>query len=135
MTKISDQRRMVTEFALAMGHPVSVSLEPVLLDFRMKLIGEESSEVADAITQLGDELPGGPFLETAKQDVAKELADLLYVIYGMASAFDIDIDEAFRRVHKSNMSKLGDDGKPVYRADGKVMKGPNYRKPDMGGTW
>lgn len=58
--------------------------------------------------------------------VAKELADILYVVYGTAAAYGIPIDNVFREVHRSNMSKLGEDGKPIYREDGKVLKGPNY---------
>ena len=61
----------------------------------------------------------------------KELADLVYVCYQMAASQEWDLDEAMRRVHKSNMSKLGEDGKPIYRADGKVLKGPNYKEPTL----
>ena len=61
----------------------------------------------------------------------KELADLVYVCYQMAASQEWDLDEAMRRVHKSNMSKLGEDGKPIYRADGKVLKGPNYKPPQL----
>lgn len=61
----------------------------------------------------------------------KELADLVYVCYQMAASQDWDLDEAMRRVHESNMSKLGEDGKPIYRADGKVLKGPNYQPPNL----
>ena len=61
----------------------------------------------------------------------KELADLVYVCFQMAASQDWDLDEAMRRVHKSNMSKLGEDGKPIYRADGKVLKGPNYAPPHL----
>lgn len=68
-----------------------------------------------------------------KKKLAKELADLLYVVYGTAATYGIPIDEVFNRVHESNMSKLGVDGKPVYRDDGKVLKGPNYKEPDMEG--
>ena len=67
-----------------------------------------------------------------REATLKELADLVYVTYGMAATFGWDLDEAVRRVHASNMSKLGEDGKPIYREDGKVMKGPNYFKPDLG---
>ena len=59
----------------------------------------------------------------------KELADLVYVCYQMAASQEWDLDEAMRRVHESNMSKLGADGKPIYRPDGKVLKGPNYKEP------
>jgi len=65
-------------------------------------------------------------------NMIKELADLVYVVLGTFIAFGWDFDKAFDRVHESNMSKLGPDGKPVYREDGKVMKGPNYKPPYMG---
>lgn len=65
------------------------------------------------------------------ENLLKELADVIYVTYGYAAAFGWDLDEALRRVHASNMSKLGDDGQPIYRDDGKVKKGPNYQKPDL----
>lgn len=63
--------------------------------------------------------------------LAKELADLLYVVYDAAAAFGLDIDKVFAEVHSSNMSKLGSDGKPIYREDGKVLKGPNYTPPNL----
>lgn len=59
----------------------------------------------------------------------KELADLVYVCYQFAASQEWDLDKAMHRVHQSNMSKLGEDGKPIYRADGKVLKGPNYQPP------
>jgi len=61
----------------------------------------------------------------------KELADLVYVCYQYAESQEWDLDEAMRRVHASNMSKLGEDGKPIYRGDGKVLKGPNYAPPEL----
>ena len=61
----------------------------------------------------------------------KELADLVYVCYQYAENMRWDLDEALYRVHESNMSKLGDDSKPIYRDDGKVLKGPNYKPPDL----
>ena len=61
----------------------------------------------------------------------KELADLVYVCAQYAANMGWDLDEALRLVHESNMSKLGPDGKPIRRADGKVLKGPNYQKPDL----
>ena len=63
--------------------------------------------------------------------VLKELADLVYVCYQYAANEGWDLDEAMDRVHKSNMSKLDEDGKPLYRADGKVLKGPNYQPPNL----
>ena len=61
----------------------------------------------------------------------KELADLVYVCYQYAENMHWFLDEALNRVHESNMSKLGEDGKPIYRDDGKVLKGPNYKPPDL----
>ena len=63
---------------------------------------------------------------TNEEAMLKELADLVYVTYGYAATYGWDLDEAVRRVHKSNMSKLGNDDKPLKRPDGKVLKGPNY---------
>ena len=66
-----------------------------------------------------------------KEEALKELADLVYVCYQYAENMGWFLDEALDRVHKSNMSKLGEDGKPIYREDGKVLKGPNYQPPDL----
>ena len=83
------------------------------------LIDEEWSEYHEAF-HLKDEC-----------EQLKELADLVYVCFQMAASQEWDLDEAMRRVHKSNMSKLGEDGKPIYRGDGKVLKGPNYAPPNL----
>ena len=64
-------------------------------------------------------------------DCLKELADLVYVCYQYADNMRWDLDEALNRVHISNMSKLGEDGEPIYREDGKVLKGPNYQPPNL----
>ena len=65
------------------------------------------------------------------KEVADALTDILYVTYGAGHAFGIDLDKCFEEVQNSNMSKLGSDGKPIYNEKGKVMKGPNYFKPDL----
>jgi len=65
------------------------------------------------------------------KEVADALTDILYVTYGAGHAFGIDLDKCFSEVQESNMSKLGSDGKPIYNETGKVMKGPNYFKPDL----
>ena len=83
------------------------------------LIDEEWSEFHEAYHH-----------ETYEQQL-KELADLVYVCYQYAENMEWDLDEAMHRVHKSNMSKLGLDGKPIRRADGKVLKGPNYQPPNL----
>jgi len=66
-----------------------------------------------------------------QSDTLKELADLVYVCFQYAENMGWDLDEAMNRVHLSNMSKLGEDGKPIYREDGKVLKGPNYEPPTL----
>ena len=86
---------------------------------RISLIQEELDELKEAITN-------NDLLE-----VADALTDLLYVTYGAGHAFGIDLDKCFQEVQNSNMSKLGEDGKPIYNEFGKVMKGPKYFKPDL----
>ncbi|MBI52079.1 MAG: hypothetical protein CL779_02535 [Chloroflexi bacterium] len=83
------------------------------------LIDEEYSEFIEAHYGLD------------RVDCLKELADLVYVCYQYAANLNWDLDSAMDRVHKSNMSKLGEDGKPIYRDDGKVLKGPNYKPPTL----
>ena len=68
---------------------------------------------------------------TVVAEALKELADLVYVCYQYAENMNWFLDEALHRVHESNMSKLGEDGKPIYREDGKVLKGPNYKPPNL----
>ena len=86
---------------------------------RLDLIKEELSELTDAMNNKD-------LLE-----VADALTDILYVTYGAGHAFGIDLDKCFDEVQNSNMSKLDEDGKPIYNDHGKVMKGPNYFKPDL----
>ena len=86
---------------------------------RLDLIKEELAELTDAMNNKD-------LLE-----VADALTDILYVTYGAGHAFGIDLDKCFDEVQKSNMSKLGQDGKPIYNEAGKVMKGPSYFKPDL----
>ena len=69
--------------------------------------------------------------KNAQEETLKELADLVYVCYQYAENMNWFLDEALNRVHRSNMSKLGEDGKPIYREDGKVLKGPGYKPPDL----
>ena len=88
-------------------------------ELRISLIIEELEELKKAIKD-------NDILE-----VADALTDILYVAYGAGHAFGIDLDKCFKEVQESNMSKLGFDGKPIYNESGKVMKGPNYFKPDL----
>ena len=86
---------------------------------RIDLIKEELEELTNAMN------------EKDLTEVADALTDILYVTYGAGHAFGIDLDRCFEEVQNSNMSKLGEDGKPIYNEAGKVMKGPTYFKPDL----
>ena len=90
-----------------------------IVNLRLNLIKEELEELQEAIKQ--EDL----------LEVADALTDILYVTYGAGHAFGIDLDNCFDEVQKSNMSKLGADGKPIYNQSGKVMKGPKYFKPNL----
>lgn len=93
-------------------------------ELRLALIREEFKEVAD---ELLDAMSGTGNLP----HLAKELADLLYVVYGTAEVFEIPLQAVFNEVHLSNMSKLGENGEVLRRADGKILKGPRYFEPDI----
>ena len=115
---------LVGDFMEAFGQ--DVQLEPTWPDFntrelRLELIAEELDELSDAVA------------DRDMIQIADALTDLLYVVYGAGHAFGIDFDECFQEVHASNMSKLGENGRPIYREDGKVMKGPGYFEPDLEG--
>jgi predicted HAD superfamily Cof-like phosphohydrolase len=100
---------------------------------RISLLAEELEELTDELEPLNGFTYGVDDLDLPA--VAKEMADVLYILYGTAVAWGIDLDEAFRRVHESNMSKLWSDGRPRYRyPDGKVLKPPTYQKPDLTDT-
>ena len=86
---------------------------------RIDLIKEELEELTEAMQ------------DENLLEVADALTDILYVTYGAGHAFGIDLDKCFEEVQNSNMSKLGEDGIPIYNEAGKVMKGPNYFKPDL----
>ena len=90
-----------------------------ITNLRINLIREELSELKEAV-------------ETKDiKEVADALTDILYVTYGAGHAFGINLDKCFEEVQNSNMSKLGSDGKPIYNEQGKVMKGPDYFKPNL----
>ena len=113
---------LVGDFMEAFGQ--KVELEPTWPDFntrelRLDLIQEELDELAQAME------------DRDMVQIADALTDLLYVVYGAGHAFGIDLDECFQEVHSSNMSKLGPNGKPIHREDGKVLKGPGYYEPDL----
>ena len=127
---MKEQLRMMEEFHLAFGHPVN---QPHLMGdvsfvkLREKLIYEEMMEICD---QLYDDCQANGKISP---NLLKEGADLLYVLLGTFVSLGLgdQLIEAFKRVHESNMSKLDENGKPIYRNDGKVLKGPNYRPPNL----
>lgn len=90
-----------------------------IVDLRYALIEEELSELKGAIN------------DKDITEIADALTDILYVTYGAGHAFGINLDKCFEEVQNSNMSKSGSDGKPIYNDQGKVMKGPNYFKPNL----
>lgn len=113
---------LVGDFMEAFGQiiePEPIIPDDMIVDLRVDLIAEEFLELREAV---------------ANEDIveiADALTDLLYVVYGAGHAFGIDLDECFLEVHASNMSKLDDEGQPIYREDGKVLKSDNYFKPNL----
>ena len=112
----------VKKFMKTFGQEVKEKAEfpgDKITTLRYELINEELEELKDAIDKRDI------------KEVADALTDILYVTYGAGHAFGINLDKCFKEVQNSNMSKLGIDGKPIYNDKGKVMKGPNYFKPDL----
>ena len=112
----------VKQFMITFGQEVKDKPEfpnDKIVDLRIKLIEEELQELKDAIK------------ENNLIEVADALTDILVVTYGAGIAFGINLDKCFEEVHRSNMSKLSAEGKPIYNEYGKVMKGPNYSKPNL----
>jgi predicted HAD superfamily Cof-like phosphohydrolase len=112
---------MVREFHYAFGHPVrsTPQVDVPETDLRIKLLREEVQEYADGIAA-GDLV-----------NVAQELADIIYVAYGAALVHGINLDEVVKEVHRANMSKLDDNGLPILRDDGKVLKSKNFVPADV----
>ena len=113
---------LVGDFMEAFGQlvePEPIIPDDTIVDLRVDLIAEEFLELREAI--VNEDIV----------EIADALTDLLYVVYGAGHAFGIDLDECFLEVHASNMSKLDNDGQPIYREDGKVLKSDNYFKPNL----
>lgn len=122
---------LVLECHKAMEMSIDEQYSVNLLKLRQKLINEETQELNVEINSLINEIETqGSVTKETKLKMFKELADLQYVLSGMVVSFGIPMEEVFQRVHNSNMSKLV-DGKPLKREDGKFLKGPNYKKPDL----
>ena len=112
----------VKKFMKTFGQEVKEKAEfptDKITSLRYDLIREELDELKEAIDNKDI------------KEVADALTDILYVTYGAGHAFGINLDKCFEEVQSSNMSKLGEDGRPIYNDKGKVMKGPNYFKPDL----
>jgi len=112
----------VKKFMVTFGQEVKNKAEfpnEKITKLRYDLIREELEELGQAIK------------DKDIKEVADALTDILYVTYGAGHAFGIDLDKCFEEVQSSNMSKLGANGRPIYNENGKVMKGPNYFKPDL----
>ena len=126
--KLLEQAR---KFREAFGQEVleSVSrygfINSKLYQMQTALVAEEATEFLKA----ADELYADPENDKCKENFLKEASDLVFVVYQHCAAHGFDLDTAMDRVFESNMSKLGEDGKPIYRKDGKVLKGPGYKPP------
>ena len=112
----------VKKFMEIFGQEVKTKAEfpsEKIIKLRYDLIKEELNEFEQALK------------DKDLKEVADSLTDILYVTYGAGHAFGIDLDKCFNEVQRSNMSKLDSDGKPIYNDDGKVLKGPNFSKPNL----
>ncbi len=118
MTNFDSVKKFMEKFGQEVKTKTEFPSEKIV-KLRYDLIKEELDEFAQAIK------------DRDITEVEDSLTDILYVTYGAGVAFGIDLDKCFDEVQRSNMSKLGADGKPIYNKDGKVMKGPQYFKPDL----
>ena len=118
MTNFEKVGLFMTTFGQEVKKKPSFSTDKIN-NLRISLIEEELKEFKEAM------------LKKNLEEVADALTDILYVTYGAGHALGINLDNCFQEVQKSNMSKLGNDGKPIYNEHGKVMKGPNYFKPNL----
>ena len=119
MTNFKSVKKFMETFGQEIREKASFP-DDKITSLRYDLIKEELEELKEAMDNRDI------------KEVADALTDILYVTYGAGHAFGIDLDKCFEEVQNSNMSKLGSDGKPIYNDMGKVMKGPNYFKPDLG---
>ena len=118
MTNFESVKKFMETFGQEIKEKAGFPNEKIT-SLRYDLINEELDELKEAMDNKDI------------KEVADALTDILYVTYGAGHAFGINLDNCFKEVQNSNMSKLGKDGKPIYNESGKVMKGPNYFKPDL----
>ena len=119
MTNFESVKKFMETFGQEVKSEASFPKDKIIR-LRLDLIREELSELEEALEKKDI------------KEVADALTDILYVTYGAGHAFGINLDKCFVEVQNSNMSKLGSDGKPIYNENGKVMKGPDYFKPNLG---
>jgi predicted HAD superfamily Cof-like phosphohydrolase len=118
MSNFSSVKKFMETFGQEVKNKAEFPSEKIQ-DLRVSLIDEELSELKEAIENKDI------------KEVADALTDILYVTYGAGHAFGIDLDKCFDEVQRSNMSKLDENGKPIFNKHGKVLKGPNYFKPNL----
>jgi len=118
MTNFESVKKFMETFGQEIKEKAGFPNEKIT-SLRYDLINEELDELKEAMDNKDI------------KEIADALTDILYVTYGAGHAFGINLDKCFKEVQNSNMSKLGEDGKPIYNEKGKVMKGPNYFKPDL----
>ena len=118
MTNFSSVKKFMETFGQEVKNKAEFPSEKIQ-DLRISLIEEELSELKEAIENKN------------LKEVADALTDILYVTYGAGHSFGIDLDKCFDEVQRSNMSKLDENGKPIFNEHGKVLKGPNYFKPNL----
>ena len=118
MTNFTDVKKFMETFGQEVKNKAEFPSDKTV-KLRYDLIKEELDEFQEALN------------DKSLKEVADSLTDILYVTYGAGHAFGIDLDKCFDEVQRSNMSKLGADGKPIYNEHGKVMKGPNYFEPNL----
>ena len=118
MSNFSSVKKFMETFGQEVKNKTEFPNEKIQ-DLRVSLIDEELSELKEAIKNKDI------------KEVADALTDILYVTYGAGHAFGIDLDKCFDEVQRSNMSKLDENGKPLFNENGKVLKGPNYFKPNL----
>ena len=121
-----EHQKEARTFRVLMGQPTD-HFNPSVSCLQARLIQEEFAEFIDAHSVASDQLTN----KRSREHCLKELADLCYVAYQYAAAAGWDLDEALTRVHRSNLSKLDDNLRPIKREDGKVMKGPNYKPANL----
>ena len=121
----------LSDIAAEFRHSYDVTNTPMNRVMQYRLIQEEYYEFVDAFRAWVDENSRTADINEGFHDVLKELVDLIYVLAQFTENEGIDLDRAIQLVHESNMSKLGEDGKPIRREDGKILKGPNYAPADV----